>query len=45
MDFELSEEQKQIKEEVRRFGENEVLPHAKEYDQEEKFPHKILEKA
>lgn len=45
MDFELSDEQKQIQEEVRRFGENEVLPHAKEYDQEEKFPHKILEKA
>jgi acyl-CoA dehydrogenase len=45
VDFDLSDEQQQIKEEVRRFGENEVLPHAKEYDQEEKFPHKILEKA
>jgi alkylation response protein AidB-like acyl-CoA dehydrogenase len=45
LDFDLSDEQQQIREEVRRFGENEVLPHAKEYDQEEKFPHDILEKA
>jgi alkylation response protein AidB-like acyl-CoA dehydrogenase len=45
LDFDLTDEQEQIREEVRRFGENEVLPHAKEYDQEEKFPHEILEKA
>jgi len=45
MEFGLSEEQKQIREEVRRFGENEIEPVAKEYDREEKFPFEVLEKA
>ncbi len=45
MDFELTDEQEQMRQEVRRFGENEVLPHAKEYDVEEKYPHDIVDKA
>ncbi|PSP97391.1 acyl-CoA dehydrogenase, partial [Halobacteriales archaeon QS_4_70_19] len=44
MDFDLSDEQQQIREEVRRFGENEIRPLAREYDREEKFPHEIIEK-
>jgi alkylation response protein AidB-like acyl-CoA dehydrogenase len=44
MDFELSDEQQQIREEVRRFGENEVRPVAKEYDREEKAPLELIEK-
>ncbi|MBX0294191.1 acyl-CoA dehydrogenase family protein [Haloarcula nitratireducens] len=45
MDFALSDEQRQIRDEVRRFAENEVAPVATEYDREEKFPREIVEKA
>jgi len=45
MDFSLSDEQQAIRDEVRRFAENEVEPVAKEYDQAEKFPHDVVEKA
>ena len=45
MDFAITDEQEQIREEVRRFAENEVRPHAKEYDREEKFPHDIVDEA
>ncbi|MDG5776042.1 acyl-CoA dehydrogenase family protein [Haloarculaceae archaeon H-GB2-1] len=45
MDFALSEEQQQIREEVRRFAENEVEPVASEYDREEKYPREIVEQA
>ena len=44
MDFELSDELRQIREEVRRFGENEIEPVANEYDKAEKFPHEVVEK-
>ncbi|MFT4904650.1 MAG: acyl-CoA dehydrogenase, partial [Natronomonas sp.] len=45
MDFGLSDEQKQLKEEVKRFADNEVRPNAQEYDVEEKFPHDIVDEA
>ncbi|AGB15943.1 acyl-CoA dehydrogenase [Halovivax ruber XH-70] len=45
MDFELTDEQKQLREEVRRFAENEIAPVAEEYDVEEKYPHEIIDKA
>ena len=45
MDFALSDEQKQVRDEVRRFAENEIKPVATEYDREEKFPHEVLDKA
>lgn len=45
MDFELSDEQEQIREEVRRFAENEVKPVAQEHDVEEKFPFEVLDAA
>ncbi|WP_255191507.1 acyl-CoA dehydrogenase family protein [Natronobeatus ordinarius] len=45
MDFALTDEQKQIREEVRRFAENEIEPEAEEYDVEEKYPYEIVEKA
>jgi acyl-CoA dehydrogenase len=44
MDFELSDEQQHIREEVRRFAENEIRPVAKEYDREEKAPLDLIEK-
>ncbi|WP_458205230.1 acyl-CoA dehydrogenase family protein [Haladaptatus sp. NG-SE-30] len=45
MDFELTDEQKAVRDEVRRFAENEIQPIAKEYDQEEKYPWEIIDKA
>ncbi|WP_178917060.1 acyl-CoA dehydrogenase family protein [Natronomonas gomsonensis] len=44
MDFELSDEQQQIREEVRRFADNEIRPVATEYDREEKAPFDLIEK-
>ena len=45
MDFEITDEQKQVREEVQRFAENEIEPVAREYDREEKYPYEIIEKA
>ena len=45
MDYDLSDEQKQIRDEVRRFAENEIDPIAGEYDREEKYPHDLITKA
>jgi hypothetical protein len=45
MDYGLTDEQKQIREEVRRFADNEIAPVATEYDTAEKFPHDIVEDA
>ncbi|MFB6071266.1 MAG: acyl-CoA dehydrogenase family protein [Halanaeroarchaeum sp.] len=45
MDFELTEEQEAIRDEVRRFAENEIEPVATEYDVEEKYPHDIMDEA
>ncbi|WP_247000052.1 acyl-CoA dehydrogenase family protein [Halosolutus gelatinilyticus] len=45
MEFGLSEEQQQIRDEVKRFAENEIVPVAEEYDTEEKYPHDVVEKA
>ncbi|MEF8853378.1 MAG: acyl-CoA dehydrogenase family protein [Haloarculaceae archaeon] len=45
MDFALSDEQKQVRDEVRRFAENEIEPVATEHDREEKFPHEVLDEA
>jgi len=44
MDFEITDEQRQIREEVSRFAENEVKPAAREYDRAEKTPHDLIEK-
>ncbi|APW99728.1 acyl-CoA dehydrogenase [Halobiforma lacisalsi AJ5] len=45
MEFGLTEEQQQIREEVQRFAENEIVPVAGEYDEEEKYPHEVVDKA
>jgi acyl-CoA dehydrogenase len=45
MDFGLSAEQEQMREEVRRFADNEVAPVASEYDREEAYPHDVVETA
>ncbi|ELY52841.1 acyl-CoA dehydrogenase family protein [Natronococcus jeotgali] len=45
MEFGLSEEQQQIRDEVARFAENEIVPVAGEYDEEEKYPHDVVDQA
>ncbi|MEF8842700.1 MAG: acyl-CoA dehydrogenase family protein [Haloarculaceae archaeon] len=45
MDFDLSDEQEQLKSEVRRFAENEVRPVATEHDVEETYPWDVIEEA
>jgi len=45
MDFALSDVQKQVRDEVRRFADNEIRPVATEYDQREEFPHEVMDKA
>ncbi|AXR78606.1 acyl-CoA dehydrogenase family protein [Natrarchaeobaculum sulfurireducens] len=45
MEFGLTDEQQQIRDEVRRFAENEIVPVAEEYDTGEKYPHEVVEKA
>jgi len=45
MDFEITDEQEQIRSEVRRFFENEVRDVATEYDEKEKYPEDIMQKA
>jgi len=45
MDFELSDEQEQLKSEVGRFAENEVKPVATEYDVEERYPWDVIDEA
>jgi len=44
MDFNLTEEQKQIRDEIRRFAETEIAPDAAERDEHEKFAEKQIKK-
>ena len=44
MDFTLTEEQKHIRDEVRRFAKSELAPDAAERDAEERFPEKQINK-
>ena len=45
MEFQLTDEQKQLREEVRKFADEEIRPVATEYDVDEKYPHEIMDKA
>jgi acyl-CoA dehydrogenase len=45
MNFELSPEQKEIRELAMKFAVNEMMPNAAKYDEEAKLPKEILEKA
>src|SRR5713226_633001 len=44
MDFELTEEQRQIRETVADFAEREIKPHASRWDRDELFPREVVEK-
>ena len=45
MNFELSQEQKDMREIALKFARNEMIPKAREHDEEERFPKEIIEKA
>jgi len=45
MPFHLTEEQQSIRRLVREFGENEIEPVAREYDEQHRYPHEIYQKA
>ncbi|EMA03619.1 acyl-CoA dehydrogenase family protein [Haloferax denitrificans] len=45
MDYSLSDEQRAIREEVRRFAENEIAPVAGEYDEAETYPADVVREA
>jgi len=45
MEFAFSSEQEQLREEVKRFAENEIRPVATEYDVAEEFPHDVVDAA
>ena len=44
MDFELNEEQRQVKMSVREFAEGEIAPHVREWDEKQHFPVELLPK-
>jgi len=44
VDFELSEHHQLLRQSVREFCEREVKPHARKWDEEERFPHEIVPK-
>ncbi|HLL15568.1 MAG TPA: acyl-CoA dehydrogenase [Pyrinomonadaceae bacterium] len=44
MDFELNDEQRQVKMSVREFAEGEIAPHVREWDEAQHFPVELLPK-
>lgn len=44
MDFDLTKEQKMIRDEVRRFAQKEIAPRAEEYERTGDYPYEIMEK-
>src|SRR5580698_10346743 len=44
MMFGLTEEQEQLRKEVRAFAEREVAPHVSEWDEKSEFPHEVVKK-
>src|ERR671920_1102818 len=44
MDFELNEDQQQVKSSVREFAEGEIAPHVREWDERQHFPTELVPK-
>src|SRR3954468_7486880 len=44
MDFELNEDQRQVKSSVREFAEGEIAPHVREWDESQHFPSELMPK-
>ncbi|OYR41221.1 acyl-CoA dehydrogenase [Halorubrum sp. Ib24] len=45
MEFQLTDEQRHLRDEVRKFADEEIRPVATEYDVAEEYPHEVMEKA
>ena len=45
MEFQLTDEQRQLREEVRKFADEEIRPVATDHDVEESYPHEVMDKA
>ena len=45
MEFQLTDEQRQLREEVRRFADEEIRPVATEHDLDESYPHEVMGRA
>ncbi|WP_435098940.1 acyl-CoA dehydrogenase family protein [Halorubrum sp. N11] len=45
MEFQLTDEQQQLRDEVRKFADEEIRPVATEYDVDEEYPYEVMEKA
>lgn len=45
MDFEFNEDQKLLRQTVRDFAEREIKPHVMTFDEDQAFPHEIMQKA
>jgi len=43
-DFDLSDEQREVRRSVREFAEKEILPHVERYEQEERYPIELIRK-
>ena len=43
-DFDLSDEQREVRRTVREFAEKEILPHVERYEQEERYPIELIRK-
>ena len=43
-DFDLSDEQRQVRSFVKEFAEKEILPHVEQYEREAKYPLDLIEK-
>ena len=43
-DFDLSQDQRQVRKVVREFAEKEILPHVERYEREERYPTELIEK-
>ena len=44
MDFDLSEDQRLVRQTVRRFAESEILPHVERYERESRYPLELIAK-
>lgn len=44
MDFDLTEDQRLVRQTVRHFAETEILPHVERYESEERYPTELIEK-
>ena len=45
MEFEFTEEQNMLRDNIREFAEGEIAPHAMEYDEKQEFPHDLVKQA